>query len=60
MNEGLTPQELADRLKVSKQTLWRMRRWGTGPRWYRVARRGIRYDRGDAEAWVTERKGASE
>jgi excisionase family DNA binding protein len=54
--ELLTPQEVAELLRIPLATLqtWRSNR--TGPTGYRVGRH-IRYDRRDVEAWLAERRG---
>ena len=47
----LTPDELSDWLQVPKQTLYKWRTCGDGPRGYRVGKH-VRYDRLDVEHWL--------
>ncbi|CAL9611445.1 helix-turn-helix transcriptional regulator [Nocardiopsis dassonvillei] len=49
----LTPDEAADRLRVSADTLRRWRRHDTGPAWHRAGDRLVRYRTTDIDAWVT-------
>jgi len=50
----LTIEQLADVLQIPKQTLYRWRSEGSGPRGMRVGRH-VRYRRTDVEAWLDER-----
>jgi excisionase family DNA binding protein len=47
----LTPDELSVWLQVPKQTLYKWRTCGDGPRGYRVGKH-VRYDRLDVEHWL--------
>lgn len=53
MLEILNEQEAADRLRVSIDTLRRMRQRGEGPSWHRVGH-GIRYQLADLIAFMDE------
>ena len=53
LNEFLTPREAAVELRLSEMTLWRMRRDGSGPPWYRVGRgKRIFYRRDDLRDYL--------
>lgn len=54
----LTPEEVAERLRVHRATLtaWRVR--GEGPTWTRLGARAVRYRLSDVEAYLREREGA--
>jgi excisionase family DNA binding protein len=56
-DELLTEQELADELKVSRRTLQRWRREGTGPNWIRVGK-APRYRRSAVAAWLDRQQGS--
>jgi excisionase family DNA binding protein len=51
MSNLLTPQEVADYLRVPVQTLYRWRYLGTGPRAALVGRH-LRYRRADLDKWL--------
>ena len=51
----LTEREAAQRLQVSKETLARLRKAGTGPIHVPVGKRLIRYRREDLAAFTEER-----
>lgn len=56
----LTPNELAERLKIHPGTLRRWRMDGEGPRWIKLGNAqssSVRYELADVEAW--EKKGQS-
>jgi excisionase family DNA binding protein len=50
----LTPDDVAELLRVSRFTLENWRFEGSGPDWFRIGRR-IRYRRSDLDAWVDSR-----
>ncbi|ROR44701.1 helix-turn-helix domain-containing protein [Kitasatospora cineracea] len=54
-----TLQELADFLKVPKQTVYQMNWRGTGPRSYKVGRHR-RYDPVDVRTWLKARSSDAE
>jgi predicted DNA-binding transcriptional regulator AlpA len=54
-DELLTTEEVADWLKVSRQSLEIARSRGTGPRFVTISPRRIRYRRGDVKAWLKSR-----
>lgn len=57
MEELLTFSELAELLRVSRSTAWRMLRSGDFPVWILVGRRR-RWRREDVAAWLEEKEGA--
>ena len=52
----LTLRELADLSGMSKSTLERMRREGTGPRWVRLSARRVRCRLSDYLTWLAARE----
>jgi len=52
--EVVTEKQLAAMLQVHPVSLWRMRRDGTAPAWFRVGRR-VLYRKGAIESWIEER-----
>lgn len=52
----LDVRQAAARLGLSKSTLDKMRRFGTGPRFVKSTTRAVRYDPRDLEAWIDERR----
>ena len=58
MDENLTPDEVAEMLRISPATLryWRYR--GVGPRSWKAGRHTL-YDRKDVERWVDEQRAKS-
>ncbi len=57
MTELLTPAEAAKLLRVSLEQLKIMRRKGTGPEWYRISEKLIRYDIDSLQQWLRGRRG---
>lgn len=55
MAAGLTPKEVAAQLGVHTDTLKNWRAGGTGPKWFRMGPRLIRYPADGIEAWLAER-----
>ena len=51
-DELMTWREVAEWLRVSKNTLELWRRGGTGPAWLRLDSGRIRYRRADVQAWL--------
>lgn len=51
--EMLTPEDLAELLRVPVGTVYAWRYKGTGPRGSRVGRH-VRYRRADVDAWLAE------
>jgi excisionase family DNA binding protein len=49
----LTTAEVAELLRLNPQTLWKWRRDGTGPPWFRVGS-GVRYHREDLQEWTRQ------
>ena len=56
--EWLTPQELADELKVPLDTVYAWRTKNTGPLGVRFGRH-VRYTRSDVDAWIREKYSAA-
>jgi predicted DNA-binding transcriptional regulator AlpA len=54
--ELLTEAELSDWLRISRPTLVRHRRCGTGPTFVRLSARRVGYRRTAVEAWLQERE----
>lgn len=52
--ELLTTTEAATYLKLNPGTLRNWRVAGVGPRYFKIGKQKIRYDRADIEAWVAE------
>ena len=52
----IRPSELADRLGVSRETLWRMRHRGDMPNTIRLSPRCVGWRASDIEAWLTTRE----
>lgn len=52
-----TPAEVAALLKVSERTMIRMRTTGTGPPWFRVGERHIRYPAAGVRAYLVKVRG---
>jgi excisionase family DNA binding protein len=55
LRQLLTPTELSDWLQVPKQTLYKWRTCGDGPRGYRVGKH-VRYDVADVEHWLANQR----
>lgn len=56
-NSALLPQdELMAELSVSRPTLQRYRREGTGPAWFRLPGGAVRYRRSDVDLWLEARR----
>lgn len=51
----LTPDQLSEWLQVPKQTVYKWRTCGTGPRGYRVGKH-LRYARHDVEQWLADQR----
>jgi excisionase family DNA binding protein len=49
--EWLTPQELADELRLPKDTIYTWRSRGRGPRGHRIGRH-VRFRRSDVNEWL--------
>jgi excisionase family DNA binding protein len=56
--EFLSPEELADLLKVSRRTVYYWRARGTGPPTHKVGG-ALRYRRSDVEAWLADSAASS-
>lgn len=52
----LDVRQAAARLGLSKSTLDKMRRFGTGPRYVKSTIRAVRYDPRDLESWIEQRR----
>lgn len=50
----LTPDDLAEKLKIPKATLYRWSSLGTGPRPLRIGRH-VRYTEEEVDRWLEER-----
>jgi excisionase family DNA binding protein len=56
-NSALLPQDdLMAELGVSRPTLQRYRREGTGPAWFRLPGGAVRYRRSDVDLWLEARR----
>jgi excisionase family DNA binding protein len=55
MDALLTPEDLADYLRLPIATIYHWRSGGQGPPAYRVGRH-VRFDLHDVEAWLRERR----
>lgn len=55
----LTPKEVAAELKVHTDTLKNWRAAGTGPKWFRMGPRLIRYYAASVEDWKTSQANAA-
>jgi excisionase family DNA binding protein len=51
----LTPDQLSEWLQVPKQTVYKWRAHGDGPRGYRVGKH-VRYDRAEVEQWLVAQR----
>lgn len=51
----LTPEQLSEFLQVPKQTVYKWRCHGDGPRGFRVGRH-VRYDFDDVEQWLAAQR----
>lgn len=51
LNEWMTPEELADHLRIPVSTVYAWRYKGTGPKGSRVGRH-VRFRRSDVDAWL--------
>jgi excisionase family DNA binding protein len=51
----LTPDQLSEWLQVPKQTVYKWRTHGDGPRGYRVGKH-VRYDRAEVEQWLVAQR----
>jgi predicted DNA-binding transcriptional regulator AlpA len=54
LNELLTEAELSRLLGLSRPTLVRHRRYGTGPAFVRLSARRIGYRKNSVDAWLNE------
>lgn len=55
MNENLaTPDQVADYLQKPPKTLAEWRSRGTGPKYFKLHGRNIRYDWADVRAWLAD------
>jgi len=50
----LTTRDVAEKLDLSEQTLWDMRRKGKGPSFFRLGR-SVRYSEDAVETWLKQR-----
>lgn len=55
----LTPKDLAAQLGVSTDTLKNWRAARTGPRWFRMGPRLIRYSAAEVDAWMASQADAA-
>lgn len=55
----LTPKEAAERLKVSKDKLARLRIEGGGPAFSKLGHRTVRYLEEDLDAWAADQRKSS-
>lgn len=55
LDELLTMAELCAMLKLSRETIYTLRKNGTGPRGYRVGRQ-LRFSRNDVHKWLEGRR----
>lgn len=55
-----TPAEVAALLKVSERTMKRMRTNGTGPSWFRVGDKHIRYPAAGVRAYLIDKQRADD
>jgi excisionase family DNA binding protein len=55
----LTVEEVADRLGVSKYTLYKWRKDGFGPSFLRLRGNDVRYEENDLREWIEWRKSGS-
>jgi len=53
-----TPEELAERLKVTENALSIWRHNGTGPKYLRISRRAIRYSHRAVQEWLQKKESA--
>jgi len=60
-DQYMTPQELAEQLKVSVHTLrnWRHLGQGRGPDAVRISHTTVRYKRADVDRWLKQKKAAA-
>lgn len=58
-NPYLTVKEAAQYLRVSSQTLDKLRHYGGGPEFVRISARCIRYERAALDAWMTSRRASA-
>jgi hypothetical protein len=56
----LTPDELAEKLRVSPRTLTQWRYLRKGPTWIRVGHRSVRYPIRSLEEWLSARSNSGE
>lgn len=54
----LTARQLAAELGIAEVTLAKWRQAHKGPRYIRIARNLVRYNRADVDAWLAERRAA--
>ena len=54
--EIMTPQQAADFLGVTTETLFRLRKEGSGPRFSRPSQRILRYLRTNLISWLKEHR----
>lgn len=54
MDDFLTEQEVADSLRISRQTLQKWRADSCGPNYVLLGRRTVRYRKADIMKWVEE------
>lgn len=52
----LTPREVADLLGVSVKTVETWRKAKTGPPWFQMSERVIRYQRGEVTTWLAAQR----
>jgi excisionase family DNA binding protein len=56
-NEWLSPEELADHLKVPVATVYRWRYTGSAPVAHKIGRH-VRFRSSDVEAWINQQRDA--
>ena len=57
--ELLTPEQAAEYLSLSSQTLAQWRWKTVGPPFVKIGKRAVRYDRSQLEAWAQSQKAES-
>lgn len=53
--DWITTPEVAALLQVPESRVFDLRKRGTGPRWYKLGHRDVRYSRADVLAWLEEK-----
>ena len=48
----MTPHEVAERLRIRVELLYKWKHAGRGPRWIKLGGRYLRYRSSDVEAWL--------